>query len=124
LGSPWLLVVGIVPSAVALANAGQRSSPPHVTPEMVQRGSTIFRSQGQCSLCHGVDAEGTPKAPGLRAPKRWIDIGGQYEEIVQVVTQGVPKPKEHATPMPPRGNAKLSDADVRDVAAYVWSISH
>jgi mono/diheme cytochrome c family protein len=118
------LFVGVVAlSAVALASAGQRPLPPNVTPEMVQRGRAIFHGPGQCSRCHGVDAEGTPIAPGLRAPRRWIDIRGEYEEIVQVVNNGVPQPKKHAAQMPARGGAKLSDADVRDVAAYVWSIS-
>jgi mono/diheme cytochrome c family protein len=115
--------VGVAMSLVGAANAAPHASPPSVTPEMVHRGDAIFHGSGRCFRCHGVDAQGSPKAPGLRAPKRWIDIGGEYEEIVQLVTRGVPEPKEHAAPMPPRGNAKLSDADVRDVAAYVWSIS-
>jgi mono/diheme cytochrome c family protein len=119
------LTVGVVVvTFLARTNAAQHALPANVTPEMVQRGDALFHGPGRCFRCHGEDAKGTPKGPGLRAPKHWIQIRGEYEEIVQLVTKGVPEPKEHAAPMPPRGNAKLSDADVRDVAAYVWSISH
>jgi mono/diheme cytochrome c family protein len=116
--------VGVALSVVGAAHAAQRALPPDVTPEMVHRGDAIFHGAGRCFRCHGADAQGSPKAPGLVVPKRWIDIGGEYDEIVQLVTRGVPEPKEHKAPMPPRANAKLSDGDVRDVAAYVWSISH
>jgi hypothetical protein len=36
----------------------------------------------------------------------------------------VPKPKNSSSPIPPRGGAPLRDADVTDVATYVWAISH
>jgi hypothetical protein len=42
---------------------------------------------------------------------------------VQVVTNGVPQPKQHPAPMPPKGGAPLTDQQVRAVAAYVFSIS-
>jgi mono/diheme cytochrome c family protein len=119
-----LTVGAIALGIVAPTSAAQHALPPNVTPEMVRRGDAIFHGAGRCFRCHGGDAKGTPNAPGLTAPRHWINIRGEYEEIVQLVTKGVPEPKEHSAPMPPRGNAKLSDADVRDVAAYVWSISH
>jgi hypothetical protein len=37
---------------------------------------------------------------------------------------GVPSPKEYRSPMPPKGGAQLSNADVGAVAAYVWALSH
>jgi hypothetical protein len=44
--------------------------------------------------------------------------------ITQTIANGVPKPHNYSDPMPPRGGAPLSDADVNAVAAYVWAISH
>jgi mono/diheme cytochrome c family protein len=40
------------------------------------------------------------------------------------VTNGVPQPKEHPAPMPPKGGAQLSDDQVKAVAAYVYSLGH
>jgi mono/diheme cytochrome c family protein len=118
----WTAAAGL--PCLAAASAASQPLPSGVTPDMVQRGDGIFHDRGRCFRCHGSDAKGTTKAPPLVAPKRWVDIHGDYQEIVRLVDGGVPDPKEHPAPMPKRGNAKLSDADVRDVAAYVWAISH
>jgi mono/diheme cytochrome c family protein len=101
-----------------------QSLPSGVTPEMVQQGDTIFHGRGRCFKCHGQDAKGTQKGPGLTAPKKWINIRGEYPEIVDLVTKGVPEPKEHSAPMPSRAKAGLSDEEVRAAAAYAWSLSH
>jgi mono/diheme cytochrome c family protein len=118
----WTSAAGL--SCLAAAWAASQPLPPGVTSDMVRRGDVIFHDRGRCFRCHGPDGKGTKKAPPLLAPKRWIDIHGDYQEIVQLVDSGIPEPKEHPAPMPKRANAKLSDADVRDVAAYVWAISH
>jgi mono/diheme cytochrome c family protein len=101
-----------------------QSLPSGVTPEMVQQGDTIFHGRGRCFKCHGQDGKGTQKGPGLTAPKKWINIRGEYPEIVDLVTNGVPEPKEHSAPMPSRAKAGLSDEEVRAAAAYAWSLSH
>jgi mono/diheme cytochrome c family protein len=106
------------------ARGDSTALPPNVTQAMVQQGDVLFHGQGRCFKCHGSDAKGTAKAPGLTAPKKWININGNYEQIVQVVTNGVPEPKEHSSPMPAKGKANLSDDEVHAVSAYVWSISH
>ena len=124
----WNLRIGMAVVALGFAarqaNGASTALPSNVTQAMVQRGDVLFHGEGKCFKCHGNDAKGTPKAPGLVAPKRWINVGGNYEQIVQVVTDGVPEPKEHQAPMPAKGKANLSDDDVRAVSAYVWSISH
>jgi mono/diheme cytochrome c family protein len=54
----------------------------------------------------------------------WLNISGRnYDEIVTVVTSGVPEPKEAAAPMPAKGGANLTDEQVRAVAAYVYTLS-
>lgn len=97
--------------------------PEGVTMAMVEQGDEIFHGVGLCQSCHGPDATGTPLAPDL-TDDQWINIGGSYEEIVNLVTTGVPQPVQHPSPMPPMGGADLSQEQVRSVAAYVYALSH
>ena len=96
------------------------------TPQQVALGDSIFHGQvasGTCTACHGQDAKGTAVAPDL-TDATWLNGDGSYQFIVTTVTNGVPKPKEHPAPMPPKGGATLSDDQVKAVAAYVYSLSH
>jgi mono/diheme cytochrome c family protein len=96
------------------------------SPQLVALGDSIFHGQvagGTCTACHGPDAKGTAVAPDL-TDQKWLNGDGSYDFIVHTVTNGVPKPKEHPAPMPPKGGAMLSDQQVRAVAAYVYSLSH
>jgi mono/diheme cytochrome c family protein len=96
------------------------------SPQQVALGDSIFHGQvagGTCTACHGQDAKGTAVAPNL-TDSQWLNGDGSYEFIVNTVTNGVPKPKEHPAPMPPKGGAQLTDDQVKAVAAYVYSLSH
>lgn len=97
--------------------------PEGATMEMVQEGDKIFHGPGNCYTCHGVDAKGTQLAPN-QTDSIWINIDGSYASIMQTVKTGVPNPKEHPAPMPPMGGAQLTDEQVKDVAAYIYAISH
>ena len=88
------------------------------SPQQVALGDSIFHGQvggGTCTACHGQDAKGTAVAPDLTDAK-WINGDGSYDFIVKTVTAGVPKPKEHPAPMPPKGGAQLTDDQVKAVA--------
>jgi mono/diheme cytochrome c family protein len=94
-----------------------------VTPELIAKGEKIFSGPGNCYACHGSNAQGSV-GPNL-TDAEWIHSKGSYEEIVQQVTQGIPKEKaKTGIPMPPRGGGTISDEDVKAVAAYVYSLSH
>jgi len=96
------------------------------TPKQVALGDSIFHglvAGGTCTACHGQDAKGTAVAPDLTDSK-WINGDGSYQFIVNTITNGVPKPKEHPAPMPPKGGATLTDDQVKAVAAYEYSLSH
>lgn len=108
------------PAGQAAAPKAQVTLPAGVTQAMVDEGKTVFGSS--CFACHGQEGAGGPLAPKL-ADNQWLNIGGSYDEIVQVVNNGVPQPKQHPAPMPPKGGAPLTDQQVRAVAAYVFSIS-
>jgi mono/diheme cytochrome c family protein len=106
------------------APAGGGALPAGVTQANVTAGETAFKG-GPCIACHGADAKGTAMAPDL-TDNTWLNIDGSYEQIQQVVKTGVAKPKDpaHVSPMPPMGGAQLSDQQVSDIAAYIYSMSH
>jgi len=109
------------PKPAAAAGAGGAQSP-----QQVALGDSIFHGQvagGTCTACHGQDAKGTAIAPDL-TDQQWLNGDGSYAFIVKTVTTGVPQPKQHPAPMPPKGGATLSDEQVKAVAAYVYSLSH
>lgn len=133
------LVVGI--SALAAKSPIVRTvaspNPPPAAARRAQPGDTVFSAEvlalgekifhgkaagGLCFSCHGANAKGMKKiAPDL-TDATWIHGDGSYAFIVSTVEQGVPKPKDAAAPMPPKGGANLTTDQVHAVAAYVWNL--
>jgi cytochrome c oxidase cbb3-type subunit III len=101
-----------------------RARPQEVTDSAVAWGRELFHGVGGCSSCHGVDGTGTDSGPALEEGV-WMHGPDTYEAILLRVLHGVPRDlSTRDVPMPMRGVAILSDAEVRLVAAYVWMISH
>lgn len=102
--------------------------PPLVTAANVTLGDSLF-NYGACQRCHGKGGVGAPNAPALDG-KKWLQLQtGSYEEIVKIITDGVPqaaiKDPAHRFTMRARGGPmNLTDAQVQAVAAYVWSLTH
>lgn len=107
------------PAGEAPATMG--TPPQGATAEMVTQGQQIFTSTGNCFTCHGPDAKGGQLAPNL-ADADWLNTDGTYDGIQNVVKTGVAQPKQFPAPMPAMGGAQLSDDQVKQVAAYVWSL--
>jgi mono/diheme cytochrome c family protein len=103
----------------ALPKASNVALPSGVTAEMVADGRKQFGTT--CVVCHGPDAGGTQLAPSLRDGE-WLNVSGGYEEIVTLIHTGVPQPKQHPVPMPPRGGGPFTEEQVRALAAYVYSV--
>jgi len=96
--------------------------PQGVTAQMINDGNQLFHGPGNCYTCHGADAKGTSLAPDLTATTHiWVT---DYPSYVKLVTAGVPQPKQHPAPMPPKGGSTITDDQVKAVAAYEWSLSH
>jgi glucose/arabinose dehydrogenase/mono/diheme cytochrome c family protein len=110
-------------------DAGSAASipvPVGATPEMVGLGDRIYHGSvggAACAGCHGTKGAGSPLGPGLTSGK-WLWSDGSFAGILKVITDGVPKPKEYRSPMPPMGGTQLTTQQASAVAAYVWSISH
>lgn len=113
------------PSVLAQEVAPAAKPPEGVTPAAIEQGKKIFSGAGLCFACHGAEGKGAV-GPNL-TDKEWIHVkDGDYAGLVDLVTKGIPqdKAKLGKGPMPPKGGSQISDADVKAVAAYVWSLSH
>jgi len=89
-----------------------------ITPAMVSAGRQVFHGKGMCFACHGAKLEGGPVAPPLTA-HHWKDAkGGELAAIYYVVTHGVSGTIMVTHP------GGISDAEARNVAAYIWSVGH
>lgn len=92
---------------------------------MLALGDSVYHGQAggaTCVGCHGSDAKGTPLAPDL-TDRQWLWTDGSLRSIQQTIARGVPRPKQHTGVMPPMGGAKLSEAQLHAVAAYVYALS-
>jgi mono/diheme cytochrome c family protein len=94
----------------------------NVTAQMVEQGRSIFHGRGGCFRCHGKDGAGTFFGPALNDDRHIHLQTGSYQEILDLIRSGVPRPKQYLTGMPPSGGAPLADDELRAVAAYVFSI--
>jgi mono/diheme cytochrome c family protein len=98
--------------------------PQQVNDSAIARGREVFHGAGNCAACHGVAGVGTDSGPAL-AQGVWMHGPDTYEGILQRVVHGIPKAySTRGLTMPMRGWNTISDTEARDVAAYVWSISH
>lgn len=82
-------------------------------PTLVAKGAEVFDME--CSSCHGVGGEGDRSlgAPTLN-DAIWL-YGGSYEAITETVTNA-------RFGVMPNWSARLSEAEVRSVAAYVHQL--
>jgi len=99
---------------------------PGATAAQVALGDRVFHGQaggGTCVGCHGANGKGTPVGSDLTSSK-WLWGDSSLASIQRIITQGVPKPKEYRSPMPPMDGTQLSPSEVAAVAAYVWALRH
>ena len=120
-------LVGAAPAKVdeAAAPAAPAKAlpvPPGATEAEVKAGEALFRGK-TCTGCHGADAKGTPLGPDLTAGT-WLWGDGGLASIRSTIDKGVAAPKQYRSPMPARGGAGLTDAELQAVSAYVWAVGH
>jgi cbb3-type cytochrome c oxidase subunit III len=110
-------------AAVAGARPALAQAPAAVTPAAIALGDSLFHSKGNCYACHGANAQGAV-GPNL-TDADWIHSDGSYDAIVKQITTGVTAEESKSKiPMPPKGGSQITDAEVKAVAAYVYSLSH
>jgi mono/diheme cytochrome c family protein len=117
---------GAAPASGAAMKAPAK--PAAVTAANIALGDSLFNN-GACQRCHGKGGVGAANAPALDG-KKWVQLQtGSFEEIVQVITLGVPqtaiKDPSHRFAMRSRGGPmNLTDPQIQALAAYVWTLSH
>lgn len=120
-----LALVGFALIGAAPARAQTDSLPAGVTTEMVEAGEAIFAGDGNCWACHGQDATGARGVGPDLTDDAWWHSDGSYEAIVRQILTGVSRDRARnafGAEMPPRGGSRITDEQVRAVAAYVWSL--
>lgn len=118
-----ILTALLAGAPASVAAQSKDSLPAGVSKDMVAKGKTVFGGVGLCLACHGIDAKGGI-GPNL-TDQTWLHGDGSYDTLVTLITTGVePKDSKTGQMMPPKGGSGISEADVRAVAAYVWSLSH
>lgn len=86
-------------------------------------GDTIFNRRGTCFTCHAQYGTGmTNLGPDLR-DGTWLHADGSFRSILRVIRNGVAVPKASPIGMP-AFEGRLSEAQIHQVAAYVFSLSH
>ncbi len=117
-----LVVLGLAAAAVP---ARAQGLPAGVTPDMVEKGKAIFTGAGNCYACHGQNAQGMLGPTTNLVDHQWLHGDGSYQGIVASIKKGITKEESKSgIPMPARGGSNITDDQVNQVAAYVWSISH
>jgi mono/diheme cytochrome c family protein len=97
--------------------------PEGITQEDYEEGRRLFTGQGGCAACHGPQATGTALAPDL-TDDQWLNAAEPtMDEIMRVIREGVAQPVQYPAPMPPMGGARLNDAQVHALAAYILAIN-
>ena len=107
------------------AEAGQQMELPEgVTMEMVNQGKDVYAGAGLCYVCHGAEGQGMPGLGANLTDGEWVHGDGSYESLIATVMNGVDSGvSTTGTAMPAKGGSGITDEQVKQVAAYVWTLS-
>lgn len=115
----------ILLGVIAGPMAAQQPNPARPDSALIAAGKAIYGGRGLCVGCHGVDGEGMlGETTQLDAGKpKWLHHDGTLAGIITVITNGVDGEKSvSGQVMPARGGSRLTDAQIRAVAAYVQAL--
>lgn len=112
------------PAGPSLARAAAQELPEGVTPDAVEEGRQLFHGPGACVTCHGEGGDGVSGLGPDLTDETWLHVDGSLASLQERIRAGVPAAISRVgVPMPPRGGVRLTDDELRAVAAYVWTLS-
>jgi mono/diheme cytochrome c family protein len=114
----FMVSISVQAALIAGPVAAQTADSARATPAAIDAGRDVFHGPGNCAMCHGANLEGSAMAPALATGKFKDAAGGTFDAIAGIITNGVPN-----TAMPSRSGG-ISDAQLQEVAAYIWAVSH
>ncbi len=109
---------GMLPPALPAQAASADSA-------LVAAGKRIFEGRGLCATCHGLQGEGIlgPTLQLNAGKTAWLHTDGSQASLVTLIAEGIdPTETRIGVAMPARGGARLTDAQVAQVAAYVRAL--
>lgn len=121
----WFAMLLISPLLAGCAGRTQETvtPPPGMTAEDIAAGREHYHGVGGCVPCHGEAGTGTEEGPALD-DQAWELGDGSFPWLVQMTKHaGWGMRDRGGDPQPMRGPTVLDSVQVRQVAAYVWSIS-
>lgn len=112
-------------SKAAHASAPESTETTEVSEESIARGVSAYET-AQCAKCHNANGRGGPRGPDL-TDNDWLHCDGSVAGIRRVLVKGVPASKlkdpKRTFGMNPATNLLKTDEEIRDLAAYVYSLS-
>lgn len=121
---PTVLMAMIVTGLPVAGITAQQPAPAPPDSATIAAGKLIYEGRGLCQTCHGKDGEGLlGPTTRLDADKQWLHQDGSLDGIIAVITAGIDAKKSASgIVMPPRGGSRITDLQVRQVAAYVRTL--
>ncbi len=83
----------------------------------VANGQALY--EGKCIICHG--AGGTPAMPGIPVFSKGETLDKDIAVLKNSILEGMTPEGGMAPPMPPM-QGQLSDAELDDILAYIFSL--
>lgn len=117
-----LFTLPLILVTVAATPLAAQDTIPVLDSAKVKAGKAIFEGRGLCFSCHGMNGEGMlGPTTRLNATKdSWLHHNGSLAGVIALIKSGVDEQKSKSGQiMPPLGGAKLTDAQVEQVASYV-----
>jgi mono/diheme cytochrome c family protein len=120
-----VLQVGALLILLPAGLAGSRIQDAAPPPSEVALGDSVFHGRvggALCYVCHGPAGKGVAGIGPNLTDQEWLHGDGTRPFLEKIVTEGVAKPKKVAAPMPPKGGGQLTEAQIKAVAAYVFTL--
>lgn len=120
---PRSLLAPLALALLATPSIGQAQAP--ADSATIAAGQRLFEGRGLCATCHGKEGEGIlGPTLQLNAGKRgWLHTDGSHAAISTLIKNGLDaSATKSGISMPPRGGARLTDAQVEQVTAYVLKL--
>ncbi len=124
-GSVVALVLAAAPEPVAAQAQAQAQGQAQVADSVqLALGRKLFESKGLCFSCHGKSGDGLLGPTTKLVGRKFTHTKGTVAELVELIKSGIAADQSASKQaMPPRGGSRITDPELKAVAAYVKHIN-